>query len=200
MTYSEIVAIIEKYIQAPDVQAQIPSAIAFAEEDINDFLRTAEMEARWQTETIDTLQRYPVPSDFGGLRAIRIKGSRYRPNYVTPQAAVGLNFSGSIDAPGYYTIEDEQIVLIPCPQRGTTVEFLYHQIIPALTDTAPTNWLSERSPSVYVFGALVHLHDLRYDVKESALYKGKFHERLQGIRHADRKDTWSGGALAVKAI
>ena len=98
-----------------------------------------------------------LPDDFLDMRYVTESSAPTNPplEYVTPQGLIQEETTN----PGelrVYTISNQSIRL---PEGvievdETQIEMGYYEKIPALTDSEPTNWLLEKSPRVYLYGAL----------------------------------------------
>jgi hypothetical protein len=99
-----------------------------------------------------------VPGDFAGVKAISI---------ISTTPASKLEFvdgnllrlwkdnSSTAGQPTHYTILGKEFQFYPAPDGEYTVELLVFENIPTLGEARASNWLLERFPNVYLFGALV---------------------------------------------
>jgi hypothetical protein len=75
--------------------------------------------------------------------------------YISAERYYDLRNDGLTGTPRYYTIIDDNILLLPAPTGNTTLEIIYYGKIPALSDSNTSNWLLARSPDLYLYAALI---------------------------------------------
>jgi len=204
MNYTEIVDMALSYADRTDdeVTTRMDNFLRMAEARINKKLKVADMSSR---ATIDmTLaatnqEVFALPTDFGGLRSIKIIGDEQRTlTYVNPEQLANRKSKGVFSANDriYYNIVIKEIHMYP-PTNVGIMEITYYQRVPALTSGAPNNWISDDNPECYIFGLLVEITAFAKDADAFAIWQGRFEESIVDIEIDDQKTRWSGTPLQI---
>jgi len=87
------------------------------------------------------------------------------------------------------------------PNPGPTVKVTchYYRILPDISPTEPTNWLSQLSPMAYVFGSLHYLYLYLMDDDRAAYWLQKFESELARIQSMADDSEYNGTSLSVRA-
>ena len=156
-TYSELQSSIADYLNRADLTSVIPTFIDLAEAQINRDVRHWQMENR-ATTTFDG--RYATrPSDWVMTQRMHLTTGTTTAMTLISQQAMAAKRMSSEDAAGtplYYCHSENQFELFPSPDQAFTVEVLYLQKIPALSDTNTSNWLLSYAPDIYLYASLIH--------------------------------------------
>ena len=123
--------------------------------------------------------------------------------YLTPEEiSERRSVLNSTGRPLYFTViggSTGQLEVLPSPDSTYTSSIVYYTKIPALTDSATTNWLLSSHPDIYLYGLLVEAepylkNDERLPVWASQLDKSLAELRLQGQRKLH-----SGSSLRMRS-
>ena len=190
-TYSELKTSIASWLHRADLTSQIPDFIDLCETKFNRVLRLSTMEVR-SAATLD--QQYEtVPTDFLEMRSIQITGgSGGELQYLPPQQANDNYKTTDTGIPRFYTIVDGTIVFIPAPAGSYDMEMLYYKAIPALSDSATTNWMLTNHPDVYLYGSLKEAEAFIKNDPRLMTWKAQYEEALSQVMAADQRARWSG--------
>src|SRR5262249_42740962 len=132
--------------------ARIPEFIALFEAAANRRLRVRQQEA--QATLTPSAGSVALPSDYLAWRRVTWTGSTPGElQYAHPSYLQAAYPSSPSDVPRIFTIEGSTVKIRPL--EDTSLEFDYLQKIPALSDSATTNWLLTEHPDLYLFGSLV---------------------------------------------
>jgi hypothetical protein len=85
---------------------------------------------------------------------------------------------------------DGTIYLAPAPSDGVTFRVTYLKKVPALSDSATTNWMLLRHPDIYLFGTLAQAAVYDHDDQARANYEQKFQLGLASVLKSEREDKW----------
>lgn len=155
-TYSALQTSIAGWLNREDLNSQIPDFITLAEARFNRELRVNEMLAR--DYTVATTDYVELPDDWLQHVSITVTSpsNTYSAlEYIPAERYYDLRNDGLTGTARYYTIIDNKILLLPAPQENTTLEVIYYEKIPALSNSNTSNWLLSRSPDAYLYGSLV---------------------------------------------
>ncbi len=97
----------------------------------------------------------------------------------------------------FFTIEGSSLLVRPIDD-GSNVQLSYYQKIPALSDSATTNWLLTAFPNLYLFGSLVEASMFGVNDERAALWKARRDEIFEEIEKVSRAGQ-GVGAMHVMA-
>lgn len=200
-TYSELKSAVADWLNRTDLEAVIPSFISLAESQFNrdERLRTRDSMVR-ATATFD--QQYEaLPADYLEMANLQINGQvpfgklqfvslNQIDNYKDRYATNGV--------PKYYTIVGNQLELLPTPGGSYEAEMVYYAKIPQLSDTNTTNWLLNKHPDVYLYGALIQSAPYLKDDERIAVWMGIYEKLLEDIEVADERSLYAGSVIKVR--
>lgn len=164
-TYSELQSAVGDWLNRTDLTAVIPSFVALTETNLNRTLRVRDMITRATLTWNEAV--CPLPADFLELYSLE---QTFPPDSSTvpPLRYVGVEELKQIKStltPGltrWYTIWGNYIELFPAPnglnESATTnyaMTLTYYASIPSLSGSQATNWLLQKSPDAYLYGALL---------------------------------------------
>jgi len=189
-TYSDLKTSVATWIKRSDLTAIIPDFISLAEARINRELRTRNMVTRTQNTAVDS-EFVTLPTDFGGARSARLTTTT--PNdflaFLTPEQMTDYkaqNPTGDLSA---YSVVGGEFWFLPAPTDAVTVELIYYAKVPALTDSATTNWLMTNHPDVYLWGALMEATVFLEDDEQTQKYAALFAAGLDDVRRNSVSDS-----------
>lgn len=151
-TYSELQAAIADWLNRTDLTNQIKDFIKLAEARFNREVKVHEQIVR--KTAVSRAQYIAVPSDWTGAENLQVGNTKLE--YLTPTRSDDYRAANVTGPVRYYTIIGNSIELLPTPTSDVTVEMAYYAEIPPLSDTNPTNWLLQKAPDIYYYGALCH--------------------------------------------
>ena len=185
MNYSELRDAITSYAHRDDTgfDNSIDLFIDLFESRANRELRCAEQE----TEVTDTAVSglIALPADYLELRDVKYQGNTLQ--YVTPQRLPDFGY-------GAYTLVGNSIKT----NHDIGLTYRYYASIPALSASAPSNWLLAAHQDAYLNGALAEFGLWVRDQALSATFAGLRDALIAGIKAADKAKRWSGAPLAVQ--
>ena len=206
MNYKEIVTAAQAYTDRYDEElvTAIPSFTKIVEGKINNALRTGDQAVRAQIWLLRDQEYYGLPSDWGGARDVEIlkdgtKTGGRTLTYLSPEEMNKVSRSPGRPYPrhNYYTIIAGQIQVAP-PTDNEVLEIVYYQRLPALTQDADANWLTEKNPDAYIFGLCTEIAAFAKDAAAYETYKMRFAEAMADITMEDQVTRWSGPAHRVQ--
>jgi len=210
MNYTEIVALAISYSDRTDATtaSEVDGFLRVVESRVNKKLKTQKMGSRSSLPIVNDQRIYDLPSDFAGLRDIKIlDGAREK----TVQLATPEFISGLADNPSFvqqdpqfgtsfYSIVADKLEIFP-PQKDTgTIDIVYYKRVPELTSGAANNWLSDDNPECYVFGLVVEISAYAKDAEAVAAWDMRFKESMNDIHIDDQTTRWGGPSMAVRIV
>lgn len=185
--------------------ARIPTFIQLTESKLNRDLFVRQMEQR-STALTDSTTSEPefisLPADFQSMRRVRLSSLSRKP-HLEFMSGIQLDeyrtHSGNVAGhPRYFTIFGDELELAPTPDADYTIEMVYRQNIPALSETNPSNWLLQLAPDIYLYGAL--LESAPY-IKEDARIQTwglGFKTALDDLNALGLTSTFNAGPMQVR--
>lgn len=198
-TYDELKTAIADFLNRDDLTAVIPTFISLAEADMQRRVRHWRMEKR-STAELDT-QYSAIPADFVEVIRVYVTSGDTKPLELISQAelldrkAKSLNTSGT---PAYYAFTAGEIEIYPAPDGTYDVELYYIASIPALSDSSTANWLLERYPDAYLYGALVHAAPYLNDDARIQVFAALYQSAIDAINAESERSKFGGSGRRMK--
>lgn len=189
MTYAELLAAIPSWITRRDAtDALCRLWVSLAEARINRVLRVRQMLKRSRAVITDEFST--LPADFLAPRFMRVEGSDPEDflAFMTPEQMAVFNAgkpSGDLAA---YSLIGGQFWFLPVPVTATTVELIFYANVPALSDTATSNWLLAAHPDLYLAGAILEAWHFYEDEEQIQRWEAKFTTAVVDLHDADLRD------------
>lgn len=172
----------------PLVAPAVPDMIKLFEAEANRRLRTAWQEKGIALPPIE-LGGVALPVDYLEMRNVTdAGGSPLLP--MSGTQAYDWTVTGN---PKYYIINGSNIWVNPAPDDAAYELWVnYLAAIPPLSDVAPSNWLLERAPDAYLFGALTEAEPYIGHDERMQIWLARREAAIEGLNAADRKYRWPG--------
>lgn len=196
--YASLVEKVGLWMDRTDLEDRIPDFIALVEARLNRLLRTINQETRdiW----VISAETYALPSDYRKMRKIHIEGSPDRPLDEISPVAAPRRFSGDSGTPLAYWTEGRTLVLAPPPSEETTFRVTYFTRIAPLTVNAPSNWVLEEHPDIYVWGTLMEAAAYIRDPEAVGYCEGRYETGIAELQLESATDRWGGGPLVPTSV
>ena len=198
-SYAELKSSIASYLQRSDLTSIIPQFIALAESDINadiadvpELLVHATATTAANNPLVDTLNMY----------ALRDAYCNGEPVHILQPNQQSTTYTGT-GHPQAISIEGAAAIRIyPTPDAVYTIDVIYVPVIsPSLAggepDDAATNWILQRHPGVYLYGALQHASAYIEDAAKIGAWQQGYDAAIGRMRSANRQGhtTMRAGAI-----
>lgn len=173
--------------------AYAPVAVLLAEAKINRKLRVMEMEANATGSSTNGV--IALPTDFAGWR--RVEASPYGPlQFQEPDYLAARYPAGEGGIPTFFTIQGTNLITYPAYTGDVSLD--YYQRIPALSDTAPTNWVLTNHPDIYLFLTLSELNAYAKDAEAALMWNQRGITAVEEVNTDDKTKRYSRVAARVK--
>lgn len=186
-TYAELKTAVGDWLNRSDLDSVIPNFISLAEAQFNRSIRHRKMVTRADA-TLDT-PYFAVPNDW--LQTIRFQLNTNPATpllFVTPEQALEESMVYSAgQQPLFYTTIGQQFQVVPTPDTSYEAELLYYAKIPALSDSATTNWLLTESPDIYLYGALIQSAPYLKEDERINVWAGLYQRLIDDMMLADER-------------
>lgn len=191
-TYAELQTAIADFLNRDDLTATIPTFIDLAEAN---FQRDVDHWRRETSTTTSVNSRYSaLPSDFSSLVRLSLQGDHdaLSPMSLNEMAKRRAQINNTAGRPTNYALTDGQIEMFPTPGDTYTLEWVYAQTIPRLSDSNTTNWLLDLAPDVYLYGSLVHTAPYLKEDNRAAVWASIYQAALDAVNADGHRGKWSG--------
>ena len=201
-TYAELQTAAANWLDRTDLTARVPEFIDLAESTFNRTIRNRQMITKNDSYSLDS--RYVnLPTDT--LEVIRIVVDvtpQITLQYLTPEEIAERRNSSSTGRPQYFTVvggSTNQIELLRSPDETYTSSILYYTKIPALSDSATTNWLLTNHPDIYLFGTLVEAEPYLKNDERMPMWSARLGKALQELKLQGEREMHTGSSLRMRS-
>ena len=198
-TYSDLQTSVTNWLHRSDLSAYVPDFIALAEAKLSSDITARSMEARTTLSTTASNAYVTLPTDMLEMRRLKVQksdGSVQVMSYRTPDELDIEYATGQTGMPAVFTVTGSQIQVAPVPDGVYTLELIYLQRIPALSNSNTTNWLLTNWPNAYLYGALCAAQPYIANDARLPMFQALYKEAVEGINGID---WYSGSTMRVRA-
>lgn len=193
-SYATLQTAIQTWLARSDLSANVTDFISLFEAFANRRLRVRQQEA--STTLTTSSGSATLPTDYLSWRKVVYPAStRVVLDYVDPTILEEMYPNSDTGTPRCFTIEGTTFKVRPVDDT-TAITFVYHQKIPALSDTNTSNWLLAAHPDLYLFGSLVEAQMFTMDTEQAALWKSRRDDLIEEINRLNAK---ARGPASVRA-
>ncbi|MCR6660721.1 MAG: hypothetical protein NVV72_15755 [Asticcacaulis sp.] len=170
------------YIARPDLTARVTDFITLAEGTLSGILRTRRMITTDEVVVNSGQDRAALPDDLLSILYISALTDRTKtltaqpPEYIAKAMRLRQSTPGE---PLYYAVLGSDMAVCPIPSASKTYLLSYYAKIPALTNSATTNWLLQDHPELYLYTALMHAAPYMADDQRSQLFENSVVKMVQ---------------------
>lgn len=194
--YTSLQASIASWLKRKDLTTVIPDLIRLAETKLSDDIKSHEQDGEATLTAVQGNAYLDLPADFRSVRSLAIPtGSVPHPAYVAPEVMADRYQFDAPGSPEVYTIIGRSLKFAPAPDAAYPVALVYTARVPPLSNAAPTNWLLERAPNAYLFGALLMAQPYLVNDVRLPMFQQMYADAVSGINGGDWQ---SPGALRIR--
>lgn len=197
-TYAGLLRSVTDTIDRPDLDTVAPRFVRLAEKMLSRDPRVRRMTCRGTWTISGDGDR--LPADFREVDTWYYDG----PVLSGPIALVApeelaeakrRHGGGVAGAPRYAAIRDRRMYYAPSPDQTYVTRMAYWRRVFPLSESAPTNWMLEEHPDIYLYAALIESAPYLGDDARIATWKTLLEERLDSL-HISTWDETPGGRLS----
>jgi hypothetical protein len=199
LTYSDIKSSVSDWLVRDDLTDRSADFIALAESRLNRELRVREMISQ-ATGTIST-QTIQIPGDFVEVLRLTLDTSADMPLEYRPVEDSEIRVAGSTSGqPSWFSVIGSNLKLYPIPDGSYDYTLDYYATIPALSDTNTTNWLLEKAPDIYLFGALSEAAPFLMDDARVPFWESRFQAAKRSLNSAEIRAKRTSGPRRMRVL
>lgn len=196
-TYSDLKASLANWLHRADLEALIPDFIRLAEIQMNADVSSRSMETRVVLTATADDANLDLPGDVLDIRRLQVLGSFNRVLiYRSADEVAQENPLSRSGVPEVFMVHGSSLELAPIPDSNYSIELLYYQRIPALSDANPTNWLLTICPNAYLYGALLAAQPYLINDERIPMIQSLYRQAVDGLNSID---WYSGSTMRVRA-
>jgi len=193
--YASLQSDVGDFLNRADLSAQIPTFIQLAEASINRSVRHWEMVKRARATSVG--QYLERPDDWVETIRLNVVGKRpLRMLSHIQMADMRGSRQNAVGEAAHYANVGSSFEILPTPSDATEFEVTYYAAIPALSDASTSNWLLDKSPDAYLYGALVHTAPYLQEDPRLTVWGGLYRDVIDGLNREGRRAQHSGSGLA----
>ncbi|WP_343577942.1 hypothetical protein [Pseudomonas sp.] len=185
-TYSDLQQSVINWLNRSDLSAFVTDFIRLAEDALTADLTARQMDATVSIPTVGGTATVQLPSDLHQMRRFRIDVPYSQPlSYRTPEELSADYSSDAVGQPIVYTVIGSTAELAPTPDAVYSLELVYQQRIPTLSDSSPTNWLLTDWPSAYLWASLLAAEPFLKNDERIATWQMLYQQQIDRINASD---------------
>jgi len=211
--YTNLKSSIADFLNRDDLTNVLDTFIGLAESHINRDVRHWKMQ---HTENIahSSNGQFILPADWLETVSVQYKDTsnatkKYPLEYVSEATFRERTYNSDQESgtPRYFTVEAvtdsstnsylSAIKTFPEASTGT-VDVIYYQQLPSLSDTTATNWLLTDAPDIYLYGALIHTAPYLKDDERLAMYGQLYGSAVGRLNQASEQAEYSYDRLKTR--
>ncbi|WP_026621291.1 hypothetical protein M728_001859 [Ensifer sp. WSM1721] len=167
--------------------------LALAELKLNRVMRLADME---KTATVPLAEgEGSLPEDF--LEARQVLAGDGRALRVLPLQELSSHETSGGPPIGYAIVGS---VIKVRPKGGENIRLTYYAKIPPLTAAAPSNWLIEKAPDVYLYALVEEIAVWERDAAKAGAAEALKRQAMAGLGLADERLRWGNAEIVIGGL
>ena len=195
-TYTDLQTSVANWLHRSDLNALIPDFIALAESKLSGDLQARSMEVRTTLTTTAGNAYVTLPTDMLEMHRLTVKSDPvYVLSYRSPDELQQDYPYTTTGKPAVFAILGSEMQLAPIPDSAYTLELVYKQRIPALSNSNTSNWLLAQWPNAYLYGALCAAQPYIANDQRLPTFQALYQEAVDGINGID---WYSGTTMKVR--
>ena len=195
--YSQLKSAVSDWLNRADIDSQVPDFIALAEARFNRELRVSQMVGRYTNTSSSGYMT--MPTDW--LETITFMTTGNPPRHLEYLRNADMNHARASQITGdprYYTIIDDNALIIPAPSGELGFELVYYKKITALSDADTTNWLLTGHPDIYLYASLVAAEPYLKNDERVMTWAALLKQAMDGLAYADERAKRPSGGFNAR--
>lgn len=195
--YASLQTAVANWLHRSDLAAMVTDFISLAEARLSADLNARPMDVVTTLTATAGNAYLSLPSDMLEMRRFVLKTSPLVVmKYVTPDQMAMDHPTADTGQPNEFTVIGGSAQLGPTPDQNYSIELVYRQRLPALSNTNTTNWLLANFPNAYLYGALLAAQPYLANDARIPVFQREYAQAVAGINGID---WYSGSTMVVTA-
>lgn len=185
-TYADLQSEVTDWLSNSKIAGKVQTCIQLAEARIRNDILIRRMELPYHG-TFDGAVIF-LPEDCEAVQRLMFYDGSGK-EVTVPYASVASveQYTTTTGDPVGYTLTDQAIMLYPTPGVARQFTLYYIPYVADLSGSNNTNWLLDRSPNVYLFGACLEAAAYLQDKDLVALYESRYTQALDSLFRASER-------------
>jgi hypothetical protein len=203
--YTELLDAVSRFWNKPNLASFIPDFVSLAQIKMNRLVRVDWVSKRtdWNA-TVDSIsnlgQEFTLPSDFNGVRYIKITGSPIKSlRYITPEAADSMDLINQSGYSRYYTIDSGILTILPYPSLTDQIRFCQYYRPVSLSESNQTNQYTDNAMDALLFASLTEATMYTKDTEMITMWNDRFSSSLDSIIEDDKQRRWGESSMEMSS-
>lgn len=195
-----------------DLAPLVPDFVTLFEAKANRTLFVRQMEQRVVATLDGTSDTIALPPGFQTMRAVRLLNlGNGEPGRLTFRTNV--QFEDEQDRlldrtglPKFFTLYADEMQVVPFPADSYQVQMIYRQDVPGLGTADPltgdpvtTNWLLQKAPDAYLYGALMEAAPYLMDDDRISVWANGVNAAFQQLNDLSEEALYNAGPLVMRS-
>lgn len=198
-SYSSIkTAVASNWMHRTDLASTVDDFIDLFESSFNSEVRVRQME---RTTSVSSTSGYLVhPAQWLQWKQLKLSkdGGYVNLEPISEEAQVTNYGREAAGTPRFYKTIGDKTYLYPTPESVATVATTYYEGLTSISTSQTSNWLLDKYPGAYLFGALSEAAPYVIDDARVPLWKQKLVETLNKIRAESSRAEHGNQVLRVR--
>lgn len=191
--YDDLKSAVVDWLDNPDLEDRVGTFVQLAEARINRILDDPEMEVTVVLTAVSAATA--LPSDLGEIVSISTGDGPLLATGPVEFAGYDTSISGT---PRRYAIVDGAISFWPSDATAQITLVYRRGLSNPEEDVNQTNWLLDRAPDIYLYGALLQASVFLVEDERVEMWKSAFDEAIAELRIDGQRRKWGPGPLAPR--
>jgi hypothetical protein len=191
--YSSLKGEVANWLNRSDLTDAIETMIQLAEKSLNEDHRVRSLVTN-NAFVVDADDE-ALPSDCAYPESLYHDGATYfgEIEIVPAEKLGGLKaVHGTTGVPAYAALQNNALKFAPVPSGSFTLKLTYWRQVPALSSSAPTNWLITDHPHIYLYATLVESAPYLKDDDRLQVWRQELELRLERLHDYLQRRQFSG--------
>lgn len=203
--YTELLDAVSRFWNKPNLASFIPDFVSLAQIKMNRLVRVDWVSKRtdWDA-TVDSIgnlgKEFTLPSDFNGVRYIKITGSPIKSlRYITPEAADSMDLVNQSGYSKYYTIDSGILTIYPYPSLTDQIRFCQYYRPITLSNLNQSNEYTNNAMDALLFASLIEATMYTKDAEMIPMWNDRFNSALESIIEDDKQRRWGESSMEMSS-
>lgn len=207
-SYDNLIANIAETLNRQDLVAAIPGFIALVEGRVNADDRFRILPSMQRSTAILSPPTDPIMGSFIPMPADYISMQNFRLLQVPPPGSIELLTTTQMDEkrallpdsdqPKFYCVTGEEFEIRPMPDTTYTAQMIYFANVPPLGTSNESNWLLQRYPNVYYYGALMEAAPYLRNDERVGVWGSMYEKIANDINVSSDRGQFSGATMKMR--
>lgn len=172
------------WLKRSDLGSLIPDFVMLAEKRINGMIEARAQDITATLTTVAGVATVDLPRDLNTIHALSLPA--YGDINAMDAQTFGRVYANPVGgAPRHYAVVGGSMKLGPVPDAVYSIQCMYRAGVPALADSAGTNWLIEQHAEIYLAATMCEALIYIGNAEKLATWEGKYAAAVAALNKTD---------------